>query len=66
MSPTASLPSAMEGPLGTVQWSEVVNCVPENGPQHRQAGQTIRLQLRRQSTNKAFQRCLLVTLKMRK
>lgn len=36
MSPSASLPSAMKEPLGTVQWSEVVNSVPENSPQHRQ------------------------------
>lgn len=37
MSPIASLPSAVEGPPGTVKWSEVVNSVQENGPQHQRA-----------------------------
>jgi hypothetical protein len=31
----------MEEPLGTVQWSAVVNSVPENGPQQRQGSPSV-------------------------
>lgn len=56
MSPTAPLPSAMEGPPGTVQWSEVVNRKPENGPLGWPGSPSV-FCFGSRGTDKAFQCC---------